>query len=173
MIVVLIGYMASGKSSLGKVLAEKLNYRFIDLDFFIETKEAASVKDIFKTKGEIYFRKQEMLYLNDILSSKEDIVLALGGGTPCYGNNMESIRNSPHIISIYLKASINTLVDRLKSAKSKRPIISHILEKSELSEFIAKHLFERSQYYDLAQYKISTDGKTVEEIIQELLEILI
>lgn len=173
MIVVLVGYMASGKSRLGKVLAKKLNYSFIDLDDFIEYQEKSTINELFKTKGEIYFRKQESLYLDDILNSKEDIVLALGGGTPCYGNNMDRILNSPTVRSIYLKASINTLINRLEGEKDKRPIISHIKEKDELTEFIAKHLFERSPFYNLSQYKISTDGKTIEEIIQELLDILI
>ena len=173
MIVVLVGYMASGKSRLGKVLAKKLNYSFIDLDDFIEYQEKSTINELFKTKGEIYFRKQESLYLDDILNSKEDIVLALGGGTPCYGNNMDRVLNSPSVKSIYLKASINTLINRLEGEKDKRPIISHIKEKDELTEFIAKHLFERSPFYNLSQYKISTDGKTIEEIIQELLDILI
>lgn len=173
MIVVLVGYMASGKSRLGKVLAKKLNYSFIDLDDFIEYQEKSTINELFKTKGEIYFRKQESLYLDDILNSKEDIVLALGGGTPCYGNNMDRVLNSPSVRSIYLKASINTLINRLEGEKDKRPIISHIKEKDELTEFIAKHLFERSPFYNLSQYKISTDGKTIEEIIQELLDILI
>jgi len=173
MIVVLVGYMASGKSRLGKVLAKRLNYSFIDLDDFIEYQEKSTINELFKTKGEIYFRKQESLYLDDILNSQEDIVLALGGGTPCYGNNMDRILNSPSVRSIYLKASINTLINRLEGEKDKRPIISHIKEKDELTEFIAKHLFERSPYYDLSPYKISTDGKSIEEIIQELLDILI
>ena len=173
MIVVLVGYMASGKSRLGKVLAKRLNYSFIDLDDFIEYHEKSTIKDLFKTNGEIYFRKQESLYLNEILNNKEDIVLALGGGTPCYGNNMDRILNAPLVKSIYLKASIITLIKRLEGEKDKRPIISHIKDKNELTEFIAKHLFERSPYYDLTQYKISTDGKSIEEIIQELLDVLI
>ena len=173
MIVVLVGYMASGKSHLGKVLAKRLNYSFIDLDDFIEYHEKSTIKDLFKTNGEIYFRKQESLYLDDILNSQEDIVLALGGGTPCYGNNMDRILNSPSTKSIYLKASNNTLINRLEGEKDKRPLISHIKEKDELIEFIAKHLFERSPYYNLTQFKISTDGKNIEEIIQELLDILI
>jgi shikimate kinase len=173
MIVILIGYMASGKSSLGRLLAKKIGYDFIDLDEFIELKEKMHVKDIFETKGEIYFRKVESIYLNEIISKKSNIILSLGGGTPCYGNNMENILKSNNVKSVYLKASIPSLIERLKNEKNKRPLISHIKNNEELAEFIGKHLFERSVFYDQAHYKISTDNKTKNEIVEELYSILI
>ena len=173
MIVVLIGYMASGKSSLGKVLARSLNYNFIDLDDFIETKEKMAVKTIFDTKGEIYFRKLESQYLQDIMQHVSHTVLSLGGGTPCYASNMSTILDSVNVKSIYLKASIPSLVSRLKKEKMKRPLISHIKTDHELIEFIGKHLFERSPYYDQAHVKINTDNKSLEEIVEEMLKVLI
>lgn len=169
MILVLIGYMASGKSTLGKVLATKLNYSFIDLDDYIEEEEKKSVNDIFKTKGEIYFRRQETNYLKNILSSKNNLVLSLGGGTPCYSGNMEIIIEAENVTSIYLKASIPTLVERLKTEKSKRPLIAHIKTDELLAEFIGKHLFERTQFYNQAQVTISTDNKNENDIIEELI----
>ena len=84
MIIVLIGYMASGKSTIGRILADKLNYSFIDLDDYIEEKEQTSVSEIFKSKGEIYFRKLETTSLQALLNNKDNLVLSLGGGTPCY-----------------------------------------------------------------------------------------
>ena len=78
MIIVLIGYMASGKTSIGKKLAKKLNYNFLDLDDFIEDKENRSVSDLFKEKGEIYFRKQEALHLRSILKSENNTILSVG-----------------------------------------------------------------------------------------------
>lgn len=168
MILVLIGYMASGKSTLGKVLATKLNYNFIDLDDYIEKTEKSSVSDIFKTKGEIYFRSIETNYLKYILSSKNNLVLSLGGGTPCYSNNMQAILEAKNVTSIYLKASIPTLIERLKTEKEKRPLIAHIETEELLTEFIGKHLFERSQFYNQAQVIISTDNKTMITIIEEL-----
>jgi shikimate kinase len=173
MIVVLMGYMASGKSSLGKVLAEKLNYNFIDLDDFIEAKEKMSVKNIFDTRGEIYFRKAEGEYLKELIQHVDDTVLSLGGGTPCYGSNMMTILNSDDVKSMYLKASIPSLIDRLKNERLKRPLISHITTDEDLAEFIGKHLFERTPYYDQAHIKIITDHKSKEEIIDEMMKVLI
>ncbi len=167
--VILIGYMASGKSTIGRVLAEKLNYNFIDLDDYIEKKEQISVGNIFKSKGEIYFRKLETNYLKAILENENHVVLSLGGGTPCYGDNMNLILNDANSKSIYLKTSIPTLVSRLKNEKSKRPLIAHIETDDLLTEFIGKHLFERAQYYNLAETKIVTDGKAGTEIVEELI----
>lgn len=169
MIVVLIGYMASGKSTLGRILAEKLNYNFIDLDDYIEEQEQTSVNEIFKLRGEIYFRKKETQYLKAILKNNTNTILSLGGGTPCYSNNMEVILKSEDVVSIYLKASIPTLVSRLKNEKAKRPLIAHIKTDDLLSEFIGKHLFERSQFYNQAEKTISTDNKTEHKIIEDLL----
>jgi shikimate kinase len=169
MIVVLIGYMASGKSTIGKILAKKLGYDFIDLDDFIEGKEHSTVADIFKTKGEIYFRKIESQYLKDILSGKNKIVLSLGGGTPCYNNNMAFILNAHQVKSIYLKASIKTLIARLKNEKSKRPLVAHIETDDALAEFIGKHIFERGQFYNQAEVVVSTDDKTESAIVEALL----
>ncbi len=166
--VVLIGYMASGKSTLGRILAKKINYDFIDLDDYIEEKEKRSVSDIFKSKGEIYFRKMETLYLKELLNNKTKLVLSLGGGTPCYSNNMDFIRNITNVKSIYLKASIPTLVARLKKEKSKRPLIAHIETDELLTEFIGKHLFERSHFYNLSEITITSDNKTEDDIIEEL-----
>lgn len=161
--------MASGKSTLGKVLATKLNYNFIDLDDYIEEKEKKSIKNIFETKGEIYFRHTETNYLNSILNSKNNLVLSLGGGTPCFSGNMQAILEAENVISIYLKASIPTLVGRLKTEKNKRPLIAHIQTDELLTEFIGKHLFERAPFYSQAQITISTDHKKEADIVEELI----
>lgn len=167
--VVLIGYMASGKSTFGSILAKKLNFTFIDLDDYIEEKENATIGEIFKTKGEIYFRKKETEYLNAILKHKKNTVLSLGGGTPCFGDNMNTVLHTDNVVSIYLKASIQTLVNNLKNEKAKRPLIAHIENDEMLAEFIGKHLFERAPFYSQANKIISTDNKTENEIIEDLL----
>lgn len=168
MILVLIGYMASGKSTFGRILAEKLHYEFIDLDDYIEKNEKSTINDIFKIKGEIHFRKLETLYLKELLDSKKDLVLSLGGGTPCYGSNMELILNEKDVKSIYLKASISTLMARLKNEKSKRPLVANIETDELLAEFIGKHLFERSQFYSRSNVTITTDNKSLKDIMEEL-----
>lgn len=160
--------MASGKSTLGRILAKKLNYEFLDLDNYIEEKENSEVGSIFKNKGEIYFRKAETMYLKELLETKNNLVLSLGGGTPCYNSNMDLILSARNARSIYLKASIPTLVARLKQEKNKRPLVAHIETEDLLTEFIGKHLFERSQYYSLANLILKTDDKEESEIIEDL-----
>ncbi len=160
----LLGYMGSGKSTIGKQLSAKLSYDFVDLDSYIETQENASISEIFKTKGEIYFRKIETKYLKEVSEFKIATIIALGGGTPCYGNNMEIIKNAADAKSIYLKLSIPNLVNRLFDEKGKRPLIAHITTKEALTEFIGKHLFERSAYYSESDVTITTDGLTVQEV---------
>ncbi|RSC93022.1 shikimate kinase [Tenacibaculum singaporense] len=168
--IVLLGYMASGKSTIGRILAEKTQTPFIDLDEYIEEKERKTVSEIFEQKGEIYFRKQEHVYLKNLLEKEGDFVLSLGGGTPCYARNMEVLLSFNNAKSVYLKTSIHTIVNRLTNEKSQRPLVAR-LNKEELTEFVAKHLFERSYYYNQAQYKITIDDKNKDEIVEDLLSL--
>ena len=163
--IVLLGYMASGKSTIGREISKKLDMKFIDLDNYISEQEKSSISEIFKVKGEIYFRKIESTYLTEILNSKERFILSLGGGTPCYGNNMELIQNS-EVKSVYIQASIKTLVARLILEKSKRPLVA-ALENNQITEFVAKHLFERRFFYEQANITVNTDNKSIAEIIAE------
>lgn len=164
--IILLGYMASGKSAVGQVLAEILKIQFIDLDSFMEEKEQLSITQIFETKGEIYFRKKEGEYLNELLNLKESFVLSLGGGTPCYGKNMELIQNKS--TSFYLKASIDTIFGRLKNETSQRPLVSAIGTEN-LQEYIAKHLFERNPFYERANHTVLVNGKNVDQVVGEIL----
>lgn len=163
--IVLLGYMASGKSAVGKALSKKLNMDFIDLDAYIETKESASISEIFASKGEIYFRKVEGLYLNELLDTADNFILSLGGGTPCYGSNMQQILSKSE--SYYLKASINTIFERLKNETSERPLVATI-GTEKLPEYIAKHLFERAPFYEQASKIIPVDTKDIAEIVLEI-----
>ncbi len=160
--IVLLGYMGSGKTTIGKFLSDKLNSSFIDLDAYIEEKEQMSISQLFATKGEIYFRKQEGIYLKEILGSKSNYILALGGGTPCYGKNMQEINNSK-AVGFYLKGSIPFLAKRLEHGKKTRPLIAD-LKDEELLEYIGKHLFERAPFYEQSDFKIRIDNKSIEEI---------
>jgi len=164
---VLLGYMASGKSAVAHVVATMSNLKFIDLDTVISQKAGMRIQDIFKTKGEIYFRKKEQLYLDEILSENSKIVLAVGGGTPCYGQNMNLINKKA--ISVFIKTPLKTLISRLLAEKNTRPLVAD-LNDADLTEFVAKHLFERRPFYEKAQYIIDAQNKSIAAIASEILE---
>lgn len=163
--IVLLGYMGSGKSTVGKELAQALDIPFTDLDDRIIEKENKSIKEIFASKGEIYFRLQEGKYLEEWLESNDEGILSLGGGTPCYGDNMAKVKKAS--ISIYLKGSIATICQRLRNEKNERPLIAS-LNDEQLTEYIAKHLFERRDFYEQASHTINIDHKSVSDIAKEL-----
>ena len=169
MIISLIGYMASGKSAVGQELARKMDFSFMDLDAYIELKEKMNIPQIFESKGEIYFRKKEGEYLKEILENSDNLILSHGGGTPCYGKNMEISKE--HSTVIYLRASINTIVERLKKGKNKRPLVAE-LDEDKLSEYVAKHLFERRNFYEQAHYTINVEDTTIEELAVQIRELL-
>lgn len=169
MIISLAGYMGCGKSHVSKLLSEKLSFKLVDLDKEITKKNKATISEIFKLKGEIFFRKEERLLLESILKSNENIILSLGGGTPAYYDNMKLV--NLHSKSFFLQAKISTLVERLSKQKEKRPLIAKIADEN-LPEFIAKHLFERNAFYNQCQFTIATDNKLPESIVHEIIQYL-
>ena len=168
--IILTGYMGSGKTEIGARLSQKLYMKYIDLDQFIEEKEGFSVTDLFEKKGNIYFRKVESKYLNEIIK-KDNCIISLGGGTPCYHEN-HKIFNVDNNISFYLKHSRKNLSERLFAIKKNRPLISKFESKEKLLEFISKHLFEREFYYSKAKNTITCDDKSIDVIINQIIEIL-
>lgn len=173
MIVVLMGYMGSGKSTLGKNLATVLDYDFLDLDDYITEKENASISSLFKTRGEVYFRQKESYYLNEIIEQKDNTILALGGGTPCYGNNINILLNNANVKLFYLKLSIPQLVERLFNERKNRPLISHLNSEEELLEFTGKHLFERTHYYNKADFIIDAGNQDKQDVLEKIVMHLI
>lgn len=169
--IILIGYMGCGKSTIASKLAKRLKILSFDLDKLIENELKLSIVEIFSKKGEIYFRKIEHEILKKIISIDKDLVISTGGGTPCYSNN-HLLLNSEKVISIYLRASVDTLYNRLSADKTQRPIIAD-KPLSELKEFIAQHLFERSYFYNQATYTVIVDSKSPDEIVNEILSLLI
>jgi shikimate kinase len=168
--IVLLGYMGSGKSTIAYKLSKKIKVPFVDLDQYIEEKTNLTIKDIFEQRGEIYFRKIEHESFVTLLSSQDSLIISLGGGTPCYANNHELLKQVG-VFSIYLKASIVTLFDRLSLNKSKRPLIAYKTN-DEMKEFIAMHVFERSFYYNQAKHTVIVDDKTVDDTVNEIIELL-
>ncbi len=168
---ILIGYMASGKSTIGKKISKIMDFDFIDLDDYIEKNENLSVREIFKTKGEIHFRKLEQSYLKKLTKISNKTIISLGGGTPCFYDTMTWLNNLDSFKTIYLKTNLDILTDRLFLDKS-RPLISHLNTKEELKDFIAKHLFERSYYYNQASIVIestTSQEETINNILYKLI----
>ena len=168
--IILVGYMGAGKSVIAQKLSNHLKIDCYDLDDLIENRLKLKVSEIFKMKGEISFRKTEHEIFKEYIENHENFIMSTGGGTPCYFNNHIYL-NQINVVSIYLKASIETIYHRIINEKNKRPLVSSI-SNDELKEFIGKHLFERNYFYNQAKYKIDVDGKTVEEIVTEILSIL-
>ncbi|SEH45369.1 shikimate kinase [Epilithonimonas hominis] len=169
MIISLLGYMGSGKSHVSKNLSKKLNFPLIDLDQKISEDNLLSIPEIFQTKGEIFFRKEEKRVLENILNEEKDIILSLGGGTPVYYSNMDLINEKSK--SIFLRASVKTLTERVLLQKNTRPLIAK-LNDDDVPEFIAKHLFERNPFYGKSHFTVDTDSKTANDISDEIIKLL-
>lgn len=162
--------MGCGKSTIAENLSKITEIPFLDLDKVIENKANLSISSIFEQFGEVYFRKLEHQTFVELLQEPKRVIIGLGGGTPCYANNHELLIGD-NVTSIYLKASIQTLFNRLSSNKSKRPLIAEMND-DELKEFIAKHLFDRSYYYNQAQYKIVVDEKAIGDTVKDIMNVL-
>jgi len=167
---IIVGYMGSGKSLVGKKLSSKIKLPFIDLDDEIAKKYQMSISNIFETKGEIEFRNIERKVLLSVLNRKEKTIISLGGGTPCYFDNMVHVKNKTKQI-YFINTSLEILTERLFNEKEFRPIISRFKNKNELKNFIAKHIFERKTFYNMSTYKIDcSNKKTIDEICKEIIE---
>lgn len=159
------GYMAAGKSTIGARLAEKLGFSFIDIDKYIEEKYFMSIPSIFAKEGEASFRKKEKLALEE-LSDFENVVIATGGGTPCFFDNMEVILSTG--LSIYLKTPKELLIKRLLQNNSQRPIVKGKSE-DELSDFIDEAMSQRETFYLRSNIVcVSDDDLTADMLIQQL-----
>lgn len=161
----LIGYMCSGKTTLGRYLANKLNMQFIDLDEYIEEKENLEVSQIFEKRGENIFRQLEHLYLKEI-SEQDNIIVATGGGAPCCNNNMKIINTQG--ISVYLYTSHEVLIERLLELGEKRPLVKG-KTREELNKFVVTHLKSREPYYQEASIMVNVDIWNIEEIATKVL----
>jgi shikimate kinase len=165
----LAGYMGSGKSLISQYLSEKLQITLVDFDDQISLIERQSISEIFERKGELHFRMLESRILEDVLNETASLIVSLGGGTPCYGINMELIKSFPDTKIVYLKASVGFLTERLFLEKDSRPLISHLKTKDDLEDFIRKHLFERGYYYNQSDIIVDIEGKDPMTIVNEIL----
>ena len=139
----LIGYMGSGKTTVGRILARQYGIEHIDLDWRIEQRFHQKISDMFATIGEEGFRRRERNMLHEVMGM-ENVVVSVGGGTPCFFDNMEQMNAEGH--TIYLQCSVDVLVERIIRSQNKRPIVAN-KTKEELMDFVAKHLAEREAFY--------------------------
>lgn len=145
--------MGSGKSTVGHGLARSLNLQFIDLDDYIEERNFKTIPEIFATQGEDGFREAEQKALHEV-SEFENVVVATGGGAPCFFDNMELINKTG--LSVYLNGTPRILAERLLHSKTERPLIKGKSEE-ELVEFIHETLDKRNQWYMQANVIIDFD----------------
>lgn len=157
----LIGFMGCGKSTFGKKLAEKLDYTFIDLDKRIEAIEGGTVAEIFKLRGEDYFRRLEADVLHSTVLEK-NAVISCGGGTPCYFDNMDWM--SERGKTVYLHLSAENLFGRLRTRKEKRPLIAN-LDDAQLRDYIFQKLSERESFYLQANFTIDPSTVKPKELV--------
>lgn len=150
--VFLIGYMGSGKSTLGRLVSKVTGREFIDLDHYIENRFHTTVREIFEKKGEEGFREIERNMLHEV-AAMNDVIVACGGGTPCFFDNMEYINNSG--ISVWLEAPVSILHARLLRGQHKRPLLAG-LDSDGLRDFIVRGLAAREKHYSKAQRRFST-----------------
>ena len=163
--IVLIGMMGSGKSTIGSLLSKKMNIKFVDLDNKIETIEKQKISQIFKLKGEKYFRAIEVETILSLLTSKEkEFVLSLGGGSFIDEKVRKNVKNNS--LSFWLNWKTSTIIKRIKKS-SKRPLIQGLNEQE-----IEKMMLDRNKYYAKSDFKIDCDNHKKNEIVDKIVSIL-
>lgn len=166
-VIFLVGFMGAGKSLLGKELAKKMQFSFLDSDEEIEKRMGLTVEQIFEKYGEEEFRKIETEWLGNLKT--DCTIVSLGGGTPCYNGNMHMIRSLGQ--SVYLECTPEVLADRLAKAKTPRPLIAGYKNNPEsLLEFIRLKLTGREKYYRFSNYIIDGSAE-VNTSVKQLLKV--
>ena len=148
--IILIGYMGSGKTTIGKALSKETGMMFYDMDWYIESRMHKTVSQIFAEKGEEAFRKIEYNMLHEV-AEFEDVIISCGGGTPCFFDNMDYLNRQGDVC--YLKATPEVLYRHLLMAKVERPLLKG-KSQEELIAYIQQHLQEREPFYSKARYTL-------------------
>jgi len=165
----LIGYMGSGKTTIGKLLAARLGYSFIDMDTHIEEKQFKTISQIFAKLGEAEFRILEQKCLHEV-AEFENVVISTGGGAPCFFDNMDYMNACG--LTIYLKLTPTELAERLEASHAnKRPLLAN-RKGEELRQFIADGLAKREPFYAQASYSLSGEIDATVTKIYELVKSL-
>ena len=148
--IILVGYMGSGKTTVGKALARSLDMPFYDLDWYIESRMRKNVRQIFDERGEEGFRKIEQNLLHEV-AEFENVVISCGGGTPCFFDNIDYINQQGE--SIYLKCMPDVLYMHLKMGKTVRPLLLNKTPE-EVQLFISEQLTQREAFYSKARHVV-------------------
>ncbi len=151
--IILVGYMGSGKTTIGKALSKETGMMFYDLDWYIENRMRTTVSKLFSERGEEAFRKIEYNMLHEV-AEFEDVIISCGGGTPCFFDNMDYLNQQGEVV--YLKASPETLYKHLLMAKVERPLLKNKTP-DELITYITEHLQERAPFYEKARHVLDVD----------------
>ncbi len=163
--IILIGFMGSGKSTYGKLIANKLGYTFVDTDTYIERREGRSISDIFTDDGEEYFRNLETEALKELMQVNKPQVLSLGGGTPLRECNRELMKGG---YSIFLKITAEEAYERLKD-DSERPLLQTKAPKAAIAELLSI----RNPIYEMAaDYVLSEENKSLDDVFYELSKVV-
>lgn len=161
----LVGFMGSGKSHWGRLLSEKLGIRFFDLDEQVVEHAGKPIVEIFDTAGEEQFRLIEKDVLHIITESHDSFVMACGGGTPCYFNNIEFMNRSG--TTVWINTPLEVLYERLIDEKERRPLIRK-LSPAQLKHFIARKFSDRRIYYEQATIFIDEEPVQLENLIDKI-----
>lgn len=168
-VIFLVGYMGSGKSTLGKQVAELLKCNYLDSDSEIEKIHQASINEMIKNRGEAWFRYEEQGFLSFISNLNQDqnsiCIVSCGGGFPCYNDMMSQMNEIG--TTIYLKLSAFSLFKRLKFARSERPLLNEYTDNN-LFEKISSMLSSREPIYLKANHTLDLENKTINESVQAL-----
>ena len=151
--IILVGYMGSGKTTVGKALARELGLQFYDLDWYIENRRRKTVPQIFAERGEAGFREIERNMLHEV-AEFENIVLSCGGGTPCFFDNMDYLNQQGSVI--WLKADAEVLYKHLLMGKTERPLLKG-KSPEELITFIREQLAQREPFYSKARHVLDVN----------------
>lgn len=162
--VILVGFMGAGKSTVGKLLAETIGVPFIDSDEWIADKEQATVSEVFATKGEAYFRQLEKAFL-DQLAHEQPAVIAVGGGLPCFGDNMLKLKELG--IVVYINTSLQTLTQRLKNDRQNRPLLAAVKDE-ELFRFAEDLISIRKVFYKMAHVIVPNESNKPKELVEKI-----
>ena len=161
----LIGFMGSGKTHWGKLLSQKLNLPFFDLDEQIVANEEKPINEIFEEFGEEYFRLLEKDVLHIITESKESFVMACGGGTPCYFKNIDYMKKSG--TPVWINTSVDVMYERLLKDAAHRPLVKELSE-DQLKDYIIKKFSDRKIYYQQAELIIDEETISLENFVEKI-----